>query len=165
MARLRSLDLVAALVIVGCLAGLAFVLREERFAGGAIAIDGDTLVMDGRRIRLRGMDAPELAQTCRRDALVWRCGEEARAALRALIANRTLVCAAKGRDRYERVLAICSVDGVDVGAELVRRGLAVAFGTYLDEERQAREARRGVWAGAFETPQAWRRRHETEGRT
>ena len=165
MAGLRSLDLLAAIVIIGSLAGLAFVLREERIAGGAVAIDGDTLVMDGRRIRLRGMDAPELAQTCRRDAQVWRCGEEARAALRALIANRTVDCAPKGRDRYERVLAICGVDGTDVGAELVRRGLAVSFGAYLDEEREARAARRGVWAGPFETPQAWRRRHEGEGRT
>lgn len=159
---LRGIDVAATVLIVICLLGLALVLRDERLAGDAYAIDGDTLAMDGRRIRLLGIDAPELGQICHRDAVAFRCGEEARRALRALIAGQKVSCLARGRDRYDRSLAACTVRGEDIGASLVRRGLAVAYGSYEAEEREARAARLGIWAGPFETPQAWRRRHNQE---
>jgi len=161
MGRRRWLDLLTAAIIVGCLFGIARLMRETRFAGNAVAVDGDTLVMEGRRIRLRGIDAPELSQTCRKGGETYRCGFEARAAVRALIAGETVTCAVRGRDRFFRDLATCEARGQDIGANLVRRGLAVSFGGYEDEEREAREARRGLWAGTFETPQIWRREHET----
>lgn len=164
MRRRRWLDLLTAAAIVGCLCGIALLMGEKRFAGNAVAVDGDSLVMEGRRIRLRGLDAPELSQTCQRGAQVYRCGIEARSAIRALIAGETVTCAIRGRDRFFRDLASCDVRGQDIGANLVKRGLAVSFGDYEDEEREARDARRGIWAGTFETPQAWRRQHETERR-
>lgn len=153
------LDVVVAVTIVVCLLALAILMREVRFAGNAYAVDGDTIVMGSRRIRLRGLDAPELRQTCQRGVVAYRCGEEARAALRALIADRNVACAVRGRDRFQRDLATCEAGGADLGLTLVKRGLAVAYGAYADEEREAREARRGIWAGPFEPPQAWRRRH------
>ena len=158
------LDLIVAATILGCLVGLAYLLREQRFAGNAVAVDGDSLVMEGRRVRLRGLDAPELGQVCHRGAIAYRCGQEARTALRSLIAGQTITCQGSGRDRFERVLARCEARGEDVGSVLVRRGLAVSFGAYESEESEARQARRGLWAGPFETPQAWRRRHDVEER-
>lgn len=159
MSGLRGIDVAATVLVVVCLLALAMLMRDERIAGGAVAIDGDTLVMDGRRIRLRGLDAPELAQTCERAGVTYRCGEEARAAARALVVGQPVSCLARGRDRYDRLLATCAVRGLDIGADLVRRGLAVSFGGYESEEREARDARRGLWAGTFDRPQAWRRRH------
>ena len=156
---LRPLDLAAAIVVLLCLLALAAMLRERPIAGKAFAIDGDTLVVDGRRIRLLGLDAPEIGQSCEREGRAYRCGEEARAAIRAFIAGEPVTCAAQGRDRYGRDLATCRVRAEDIGAHLVRSGQAVSFGAYGEEEREAREARRGIWAGPFETPQAWRRRH------
>ncbi|WP_133770937.1 thermonuclease family protein [Enterovirga rhinocerotis] len=149
-----------ALTIVGLLFGLASVLRGERLEGSPVVIDGDTLLVAGRRIRLKGMDAPELRQTCERDRARYPCGEEARMALRALISGRPVACLGGSRDRFERLLATCSVGDIDLGAEMVRRGLAVAYGAYDAEERAAREARVGLWAGTFERPADWRRRHE-----
>jgi endonuclease YncB( thermonuclease family) len=159
------LDLVAAATIVMCLVGLALLMRGERIAGNAFAIDGDTLVVDGRRVRLRGLDAPELDQTCHRGAISYRCGEEARAALRALVERETVTCMTSGRDRFERALGTCSVRGQDIGAAMVRRGLAVSSRDYAEEEREARDAKRGIWAGPFESPQAWRRRTKPEERS
>lgn len=156
---LRPLDLAAAVAVVACLLALAALLRERRIEGSAFAVDGDTLIVEGRRIRLRGLDAPEIGQSCERGGIAYRCGEEARAAIRAFIAGEPVACAAQGRDRYGRDLATCRVRGEDIGARLVRSGQAVSFGAYGEEEREAREARRGIWAGSFEQPQAWRRRH------
>lgn len=159
---LRGIDIAATVFIVVALLVLATLLREERIAGNAFAVDGDTLAVDGRRVRLKGLDAPEMSQTCQRAGGAYRCGEEARAALRAVIAGQAVSCLGRNRDRYERLLATCTVRGADIGADLVRRGLAVSFGGYAAEEREARAERRGVWAGPFETPQAWRRRHAEE---
>lgn len=156
------MDVAATVLIVVCLVGLAMLLRDERIIGNAFAVDGDTLVVDGRRVRLKGLDAPEMSQTCQRSSIAYRCGEEARAALRALIAGEKVSCLGRNFDRYERLLATCTVQGNDIGADLVRRGLAVSYGSYLEEETEARAARRGVWAGPFETPQDWRRRHGGE---
>lgn len=155
----RWLDVIAAATIVACLLALAMLMRERPVVGGAFAVDGDTLVLGGRRIRLLGLDAPELGQTCQRGTVAYRCGEEARTAMRALLLGETVTCAARGSDRFGRTLAICEVRGQDIGATLVRRGLAVSFGAYAEEEREARAARRGVWAGPFEMPRDWRRRH------
>ena len=62
-------------------------------------------------------------------------------------------------DRYGRDLAACAVDSRDINAELVRDGSALAYGKYEAEEAQAKGARRGLWAGTFERPSDWRRRH------
>lgn len=122
-------------------------------------IDGDTLEMAGRRVRLRGMDAPEIAQTCLRAGAVVRCGEEAREALAGLVRDREVACRASGLDRYGRELAVCRAGAIDIGGALVRRGLAVAYGGYQAEERAARAERVGLWAGSFERPADYRKLH------
>jgi endonuclease YncB( thermonuclease family) len=129
--------------------------------GSAFVVDGDTLHVAGQTIRLKGIDAPEMKQSCTRGDKPYRCGETAKSALIGWIANKPVACRASGHDRYRRVLATCSVDGRDMGSWLVSEGLAVSYGgEYRREETQARLSGAGVWAGSFERPQDWRREHE-----
>jgi endonuclease YncB( thermonuclease family) len=132
---------------------------RETLAGTARAADGDTLVLDGRRIRLLGMDSPELAQTCTRDCEAWRCGIAARSRLGELLRGGPVNCATEGTDRYGRALARCVVGGADIGERMVREGLAVAYGGYERVEGLAKAERRGIWGADFELPQQYRRRN------
>lgn len=129
-------------------------------AGTATVIDGDTLEVRGQRIRLHAVDAPESRQTCRRGAEVWRCGQAAALALSDRIGRRPVRCEQTDIDRYRRIVARCSVGGEDLGAWLVGQGLAIAYRRYgrdyVEAETDAREARRGMWAGDFEMPWDWR---------
>lgn len=151
--------------------GLLIVARLQQDGSAAIsgpfaAIDGDTLDAAGERLRLAGLDAPELSQTCMRDGKPWRCGFAARSLLADLSRDRHLTCAGAGRDRYGRRLVHCQGEAGDIGAMMVDEGLAVAFGGYGAQERRARDARRGIWAGDFTPPSLWRKAHqhdETDG--
>jgi endonuclease YncB( thermonuclease family) len=100
---------------------------SSRIVDEAAVIDGDTLKVDGRSIRLHGLDAPELRQTC---ADGWRAGEEARRALAAAVVGRPLTCSRVATDRYGRTVATCTIDGRDVGAGLVRSGMAWSYGRF-----------------------------------
>jgi endonuclease YncB( thermonuclease family) len=131
-------------------------------AGTAQVVDGDSLEIGGRRIRLHAVDAPEGRQTCTRAGRTWPCGEAAAAELRSLVAGARIECRAKDVDTYGRTVAVCRNGTTDLGGALVSAGLALAYrayGTdYVDEEESARAARRGVWAGSFTNP--WDYRHQ-----
>lgn len=160
--RRRWLDMLLAAAVLAGLAALARQIPElpEDFAGPAFAIDGDTLDMLGTRVRLKGIDAPELQQTCTRQGAAWPCGTAARRALETQVRGRMVSCSARARDRYDRPLAGCTVDGADLGAYLVREGWAIAYGGgYGAEEAAAKAAGRGIWSGAFQAPAAWRAEH------
>ena len=72
--------------------------------GPARVIDGDTLEIQGQRIRLHGIDAPESRQLCFIDGKPWQCGKDAANALAGKIASRPVTCEDLGRDRYERII-------------------------------------------------------------
>lgn len=158
----------ATLVALVALAAF-FTFWNERRVDGAGAdlhvIDGDSLRIRGEEIRLAGIDAPELAQTCEREGRSWRCGQAARAALEREARRGRLACAGSKTDRYGRLLAICKADGAEINAAMVRTGLAVAYGKYEREEAEARDARKGIWAGAFKRPEEWRSEHPRPART
>lgn len=126
--------------------------------GSARVIDGDGLWVQGVEIRLHGIDAFELRQTCG-DV---ECGLDARRALHRLVADRPVACRFVDQDRYGRQVSTCSVDGADIGAALVRQGHALAYTTYsnayVGDENAARAARAGAWAGDVTPPSDWRRR-------
>ena len=160
--RRLTLDLCVTLVFLALLASVVAKLRQdegaETLTGHARIIDGDTLAIGKARLRLLGIDAPERAQTCG-DSPGWPCGTQARARLTTLIGRDAVVCRAEGRDRYRRWLAECRVEGRNLNAAMVREGLAVASGAYLEEERAARTEKRGLWSGPFERPRDWRASH------
>ena len=120
-------------------------------------IDGDGLEIDGERIRLHGVDAFEYDQRCGGAA----CGAAARAALSDLVRGRDVQCRAVDVDRYGRTVARCYADGQDLGAAMVRYGMALAYRRYgqdyVDEENDARRNDAGAWSGDFDNPETWRR--------
>jgi endonuclease YncB( thermonuclease family) len=136
---------------------------RDVLAGAARVVDGDTLDVGGERVRLEGIDAPEMAQSCGRQPVgTWSCGSAAANALARLIASRELVCERRGVDKYGRTLGVCFVGGADVNAQMVRDGMAWAFvkysTSYVAEEALARAQRVGIWQGAAEP--AWEFRHK-----
>jgi len=165
ISRLR--EIVVALCFVLLLALVAAKIERDaspRLAGTFRAADGDSLALGEARLRLRGIDAPELVQTCTKAAKPWNCGLEAKRALAALVADRQIECAGSQRDKYDRLLVICSSGSLDINREMVVKGLAVSFGDYELEEGEARAARRGLWGSEFVVPSEWRSRLRTEGK-
>jgi endonuclease YncB( thermonuclease family) len=163
--RARSwLDRVRALVLLALVALIvAMIISREgttrAVKGHADVIDGDSLRIAGREIRLEGIDAPEYHQTCRKDGAETPCGRQARDRLVGLVSRGPIACAVDGHDRYGRDLATCRAGEVEINAAMVRQGAAVSFGRYDTEEAEARAAGRGLWATEFERPAAWRARH------
>jgi endonuclease YncB( thermonuclease family) len=133
--------------------------------GPARVVDGDTLEIDGTKIRLVGMDAPEGGQLCRDDmALSYRCGDAAGEALGRLTASQRVVCRGQGTDRYRRTLATCATPRtLDIGLEMIRLGWATVYDGapppvgYKKAEEDAQRRRVGMWRGSFERPSSWRR--------
>lgn len=130
---------------------------DEVVDGPFRAIDGDTLAAGSERLRLQGIDAPELEQTCTNgQGEVWTCGHESRRLLSRLVADPATECLGRGRDKYHRLLVRCHVGAVNINGTMVRRGLAIASGRYAEEQVAARRERSGLWAGTFENPRDYR---------
>jgi endonuclease YncB( thermonuclease family) len=130
--------------------------------GQASVVDGDTLEVHGKRIRLWGIDAPESSQLCRGDdSEQYRCGAKAANELDAFIARRSVSCEPVGRDVYGRTVATCSVGGVDLSEWLVRGGLALdwpkySHGKHSGAQSEAKHAEREMWAGSYVEPWSYR---------
>lgn len=131
---------------------------------GATVVDGDGLELGGQRIRLWGIDAPERDQTCVLAQAPYPCGRAAADVLAVLVQGKAVRCETVETDRFGRTVARCFAGGNDLAAALVRQGWALDYRRYSDgfyaaEEAEARRGREGLWAGTFEQPSDWRRRH------
>lgn len=134
-----------------------------RFTARVAAIDGDTLAAGGERLRLNGIDAPEMGQPCERAGRVYDCGAEARAAMVRILGSGSVTCESIGMDQYRRRVVRCDgPDGRDIAASLVAQGWAMAYRRfsvdYVPQEEMARSQGLGLWAGRFEPPWDWRHR-------
>ncbi len=133
--------------------------------GRASIIDGDTLTVAGQRIRLAGIDAPELQQPCYDEAgYSWTCGTAAAKALAAHLGDHPAACEPTGTDRYQRIVATCYLGIEDIGGWLVLNGWALDWPRYSDgkysaAQAEAKAARRGIWRGEFTVPWQWRQGH------
>ena len=105
----------------------ALLLCGHAPAGEASVVDGDGLRIGSERIRLWGIDAPELDQQCKRNRTAYACGTEARDALERLVSAGAPSCERLYKDPYGRTVARCSVAGIDLGAEMVASGLGGGF--------------------------------------
>jgi endonuclease YncB( thermonuclease family) len=129
-------------------------------------IDGDTVEISGVKVRLEGIDAPETDQFCLDDKSQPReCGKGVRYQLINKSAGRPWTCRVSGQDVFHRSLASCYIDGEDIQRWMVRSGLALSFKRYSHkydaDEAAAREARAGLWSGAFIAPWDWRSRNKS----
>lgn len=147
------------------LVALLLALSSPALARIAV-VDGDTLRIDGERVRLWGIDAPEKHQACRIDGREQPIGMQATEALRSLVARGDLRCETKDRDRYGRTVADCFVGGQSIGDAMVYSGWAWALPRYskdrfLAAQEDAERAGRGVWAGhaSCEAPARFRQEH------
>lgn len=151
-------DVRAVVLALMCIA----ILADPVFAQVATVVDGDTLKIGGRSMRIHGIDAPEMKQRCGD----WPAGELAQEALAAMVTGRTVRCEGRGNDRYGRMLATCNVDGFDLGAEMVRSGMSLAFTRYgrdyISQEAEARAAGRGMHGFTCELPWDHRERVRAE---
>jgi endonuclease YncB( thermonuclease family) len=125
-------------------------------------IDGDTLEVEGQRMRLYGIDAVELGQTCLDvHGQPWHCGAAAKAALAELVQGQAIACTVLDDTPAEGYVAQCKVrDEIDLGAYMVRSGLALADPEVADgyraEQAAAKAAAAGIWGGTFNPPWEWR---------
>ena len=126
-------------------------------------IDGDTIHLNGEKIRFTGIDTPELKQTCTKNDEVILCGIEARELLIKKIGKNEVKCTKEGKDQYKRTLAECFVKGLSLSSFLVREGYAFAYRKYskkfVDDEDFAKKNNLGMWSMRFEYPWDWRKKN------
>lgn len=148
---------------------LIFILILAAFLTDAVSqeeikvIDGDTLHINNAKIRLFGIDAPEINQTCYDEkGAEYPCGVYSKKALKQLVTAETK-CIIKDMDKYKRILSICYNGDTDINQEMVLSGHAIAYTRYSVDyapaEEQARNNRHGVWQGKFIDPEQYRIRN------
>ena len=124
-------------------------------------VDGDTIILNGEKIRFSGIDTPELKQTCLKDNEEVGCGMFAKMLLVKKIGNHTPVCISEGKDTYKRTLAECFVNGESLSKFLVQSGYAFAYRKYstkfVKDEEFAKANKLGMWAMTFKYPWNYRR--------
>ena len=131
------------------------------FADNLKIIDGDTIILNGEKIRFSGIDTPELKQTCLKDDQEVTCGMTAKRLLAEKIDNTTIECISEGKDVYKRTLAECFVNGQSLSKFLVRSGYAFAYRKYstkfIKDEEFAKANKLGMWAMTFQYPWDFRK--------
>ena len=124
-------------------------------------IDGDTIKIGNYKIRLHGIDTPEMKQKCKNSLGVdYFCGEVAKNKLVELISRNNIKCKIHYKDKYKRLIGTCYMDKININDFLVREGWAVAYikysSIYIDSQKQAEKNIKGLWAGYFILPWEWR---------
>ena len=139
---------------------------NKKFSGNTFALDGDSLKVGGKQVRLFGLDAPEYSQTCFNEKnKEYACGQVSRNFLTNLAGGKQVECLYAEKDKYDRYLGKCSVDGISINQELVKNGMAIIYNfTESDEkmdelEAAAKKQKLGVWRGTFQKPKDYRKEH------
>lgn len=158
---------VAGFLSVGVPFDDAFAAPGATIEGPAVAIDGDTIRVKNRPVRLWGVDAVERRQTCVVDGRPYGCGERATGALATFLGANPVRCEVVDTDKYDRAVARCTSNGRDVGGYMVSIGWALDYtaysrGAYLVQEARARSAKLGVHGGTFVKPAEYRRTERAE---
>ena len=147
----------------------------KTITGTAVVTDGDSIKINNRKIRLVGIDAPELKQTCQHEEIEYQCGEISKDWLNLLVKDFQITCTYSEKDRYKRILGVCYIGNVDsvafkkkvksleLNSMMVKSGNAVAYRRYSDEyiedEEYAKINKKGIWIGKFEMPWNWRKKN------
>ena len=142
----------------------------KEISGNAKIIDGDTIKINSKKIRLYGIDAPEKKQTCKRPYLEifififyedYSCGQKSTEALIKKINNQKITCQIFDIDYFKRLIGECYKRKINLNAWLVSNGHAVAFRKYskkyISNETIAKQEKKGLWQGKFEMPWDYRK--------
>ena len=141
---------------------LIFILIINQVKSQTIKIvDGDTIHLNGEKIRFTGIDTPELKQTCLKDGVKDLCGATAKQILIDKIGINDVECISEGKDQYKRTLAECFVNNESLSSYLVRSGYAFAYRRYskkfVADEDFARINKIGMWSMEFDYPWDYRK--------
>ena len=140
-------------------------LTAETLASTEVkVVDGDSLEIGTRRIRLIGIDAPELFQECfDENGKSYFCGEDAKDYLKKMIDEGIsqgfkVKCDVKDVDRYKRDLSVCHIENLNLNIEMLKAGYAMAYRNeaYQKIEKREKKAKKGIWRGKFMRPELYR---------
>ena len=143
----------------------------KEISGNAHIVDGDTIKINSKKIRLHGIDAPEFQQMCKKTYLTiiffsftkdYPCGKISTEKLKKKINNKVITCKILDTDRYKRLIGECYKRNLNLNSWLVSNGYAVAYRKYskkyISNEINAKNEKLGVWQGKFEMPWDFRRK-------
>ena len=146
------------------------IVQASEIKGFPKIVDGDTIRIESYKIRLEGIDAPEMKQKCKKPYLQimffnfqkdYYCGQVSKKKLVQKIGNYPVKCILLGQDRYKRYLAKCLKGTINLNRWMVRNGYAVAYRKYsklyILDENFAKEEKLGLWRGTFIKPEKWRK--------
>ena len=145
-------------------------IQASEIIGLPKVVDGDTIHVKSYKIRLEGIDAPEMKQKCKKPYLQiifftfqkdYYCGQISKKKLVQKIGNKPVKCILLGKDRYKRYLAKCFKGTINLNKWMVRNGYAIAYRKYskiyIPDENFAKEEKLGLWSGTFIKPEKWRK--------
>ena len=149
-------------ILVISISSLIFFLILNQVSSQELrVVDGDTIHLNGEKIRFTGIDTPELKQTCIKEGLIDQCGVTAKEILIVKIGDNKVECISEGKDRYKRTLAECFVNDESLSSYLVRSGYAFAYRRYskkfIPDEDYAKDNKIGMWSMKFQYPWDYRR--------
>lgn len=132
------------------------------------AVQAEIATGDKLKIRMHGIDAPEIRQLCMIHAQPFKCGVTATNILKEMTRGKRLGCDLREKDRYGRWVAVCYIEGVsidaaDISRAMVLRGYALAYvkysRDYVDVEDEAKRMQHGLWESGVEwiTPSDYRK--------
>ena len=149
------------------------ITQASEIEGFPKIVDGDTIYIKSYKIRLEGIDAPEMKQKCKKEKLKISsiigytfyeddyCGKHSKANLEAKVKGSNIKCIFFTKDRYKRYLAKCFKGKINLNRWMVRNGHAVAYRRYskefIPDEDFARKNKLGLWQGKFLKPEKWRK--------
>ena len=144
----------------------------NKITGFARVVDGDTIRINSKKIRLYGIDAPEKKQKCKKTYLTisfmsftkdYMCGEVSTQKLIKKINKQKLNCNILDVDRYKRLIGECFKRNINLNSWMVSNGYAVAYRKYskkyVSDEINAKNNKLGIWQGKFEMPWDFRRKN------
>ena len=152
-----------AILVISISSLVFFLIFDQVKAQDLRVVDGDTIHLNGEKIRFTGIDTPELKQTCIKEGVIEPCGVTAKEFLIEKIGNNKVNCISQGKDQYKRTLAECFVNGESLSSYIVRSGYGFAYRRYskkfISDEDYAKANQLGMWSMKFDYPWDYRKKN------